>query len=689
MDPTISIVGFSVIFQMISAFLAIRLLQFQGRRTAVLIILTAIALMAFRRVISLDRLIMGNMTKIDLLPEIIALIISILFLIGIVYITRLINTHEKTTESLRKSQEVLETIIETAPTCVKLIAADGTLQRMNRAGLSMIEAESLEQVRGNSVYPLVSKDHRGAFKTLTEDVFKGKSGELEFSMVGLKGRPLWLYTHAVPLRNEKGEIISQLAITADITARKTAEENLRKSEATYRQLVESVNSIVLRWDHEGFINFMNAYGLSFFGYTAEELIGHNVIGTIVPQTETTGRDLAAMIRGICSHTEHFLHNENENICKSGERVWISWTNKPILDESGKIAEILSIGNDLTERREAEKALQDNERRLKKAQQTAHVGDWEWEIASGRVHWSDELYRIYGYTPHEIAPDYALIVEAMHPESRDVFLAAIDAALKGESPFEMDYIFFRKDGSEAVLHTIGQVFRNDNGDPERMVGIVQDITERKHAEEKMKTALWEKEILLKEIHHRVKNNLQIVGSMLRLQSRQILDEETRILFEESRNRVQAMSLIHERLYRTENLAYISFREYVDELVANIYALAPGNASHIQKHISVEDIILNVNHAIPCGLIINELVSNSLRHAFPDARKGAIEIRMHDDKKGIVILFVKDNGIGFPDGTDLAHTKTLGLQLVLSLVKQLNGTIEIDKSEGAVIRIVFHT
>ena len=558
MDPTISIVGFSVIFQMISAFLALRLLQFQGRRTAVLIILTAIALMAFRRVISLDRLIMGNTTKIDLPAEIVALLISILLLIGIVYITRLIKTHEKTAGSLRKSQEFLETIIETAPTCVKLIGADGTLERMNRAGLSMIEAESLEQVRGNSVYPLVSQEHRGAFKTLTEDVFKGKSGELEFRMVGLKGRPLWLYTHAVPLRNEKGEIISLLAITADVTGR----------------------------------------------------------------------------------------------------------------------------------REAAKALQENEQRLKKAQQIAHVGDWEWEIASGRVHWSDELYSIYGYTPHEIAPDYALIVAAMHPESKDVFLAAIDAALKGERPFEMDYIFFRKDGSEAVLHTIGQVIRDSGDTPVQMVGIVQDITEQKHAEEKMKTALWEKEILLKEIHHRVKNNLQIVASMLRLQSRQIENAKARILFEESRNRVQAMSLIHERLYRTENLAYISFREYVDELVANISALPPGNASLIQKHIAVEEIILDVNHAIPCGLIINELVSNSLRHAFPDGRKGAIEIGMHRDKKGEMLLFVKDNGTGFPEGADLVNTKTLGLQLVLSLVKQLNGTIELDKSGGTAIKIAFN-
>ncbi len=559
MNPIAIIVCLSVIFQMISAILALRMLKFPGRRNAVLIILTAISLMSFRRVISLYHLTVGNTPKIDVLAEIIALILSILLLIGILYVARLIKTHEMTAASLLKSQEVLETIIETAPVCVKLIAADGTLQRMNRAGLAMIEAESLEEVRGKSVYPLVSEEHRSAFKTLTEEVFKGRSAELEFSMIGLRGRPLWLHTRAVPLRNEKGEIISQLAITADVTGR----------------------------------------------------------------------------------------------------------------------------------REAAVALQENERRLRKAQEIAHVGDWEWEITSGSVHWSDELYRIYGFNPGEIAPDYDLVVDAMHPDSRDAFLIAIDAALRGVRPFEMDYTFFRKDGSEAVLHTIGQIVHDGAGNPERMVGIVQDITQHKHAEEKMKAALWEKDILLKEIHHRVKNNLQIIASMLRLQSRQIRDVEARILFEESRNRVQAMSLIHERLYRTENLACISFKEYVDELVENIFSLPPGNASLLQKHIAVEEIVLDVNYAIPCGLIINELVSNSLRHAFPDGRKGAVEIKMHRDKKGTMALSIKDNGIGFPGGADLVNTKTLGLQLVLSLVKQLNGTIELDRSEGSEIRIAFNT
>ncbi len=147
-------------------------------------------------------------------------------------------------------------------------------------------------------------------------------------------------------------------------------------------------------------------------------------------------------------------------------------------------EVLAIVRDITGQVRTEKSLRQNEARLQEAQRTAHIGDWEWEIATNKVHWSDELYRIYVYKPHEIAPDHGLVVNAMHPKSRNEFLSAIDAALKGERPFEMDYTFSRQDGSVAVLHTIGQVLRDSSGNPVRMQGVVQDITERKHAEESL-------------------------------------------------------------------------------------------------------------------------------------------------------------------------------------------------------------
>jgi PAS domain S-box-containing protein len=160
--------------------------------------------------------------------------------------------------------------------------------------------------------------------------------------------------------------------------------------------------------------------------------------------------------------------------------YLSWGS--LVHESGLKYD---MSEDIEKHNLTESALRESAASLSRAQQIAHIGDWEWELATNKVHWSDELFRIYGYEPHEVAPDYGLVVNAMHPDSRNEFLGAIDAALKGERPFEMDYKFFRNDGSEAVLHTIGQVLYDSGGNPERMLGTVQDITEHKRAEDKLR------------------------------------------------------------------------------------------------------------------------------------------------------------------------------------------------------------
>ncbi len=335
----------------------------------------------------------------------------------------------KAEEALKESENFLQTIIDTEPDCVKLLSRDGKLMRMNPAGLEMVEADSFEQVKGRPVYPLIVAEYREAFQSLTEKTFEGKPGTAEFEMVGLKGGRSWLATHAVPVRNEKGEIIASL------------------------------------------------------------------------------------------------------------------------------------------------------------------------------------------------------------------------------------------------------------------GITRNITERKRAEGLIRASLREKEILLKEIHHRVKNNLQIVASMLELQAGQIQDKEVRILFDESQRRIETMSLIHEKLYRARDLSRIDFKEYVEELAANLTALTGHRAEQIELETLIEGVFLDINSGIPCGLIINELVFNSLRHAFPDGRKGRLTIHMHEDDDGSITLSVRDNGIGLPEDLDFRNAPSLGLQLVISLVTQLSGIIEHDGSNGTAFKINF--
>ena len=198
-----------------------------------------------------------------------------------------------------------------------------------------------------------------------------------------------------------------------------------------------------------------------------------------------------------------------------------------------------------------------------------------------------------------------------------------------------------------------------------------------AEEQLKVSLRENEVLLKELHHRVKNNLQVISSLFNIQSGYIKDKDTAIrICEESKNRIRSMAIIHEKLSKTKEISKINFSEYLNDLTANIFRSYSPISSGIRIKINADDILLNIDIAIPLGLIVNELVSNSIKYAFPDKKESKILIELHSDKEGSFLLLVCDNGIGLPDGLDIRNTKSLGLQLVNTLVGQLKGTIDVN-------------
>ena len=219
-------------------------------------------------------------------------------------------------------------------------------------------------------------------------------------------------------------------------------------------------------------------------------------------------------------------------------------------------------------------------------------------------------------------------------------------------------------------------------------ILRDITARKIADEAIRASLREKEVLLKEIHHRVKNNLQVVSSLLGLQSRTITDGPTKKMFQESQNRIHSMALIHESLYQSENLSKINFPAYIDQLSAHLFRSYVADPDRVRIVASVDDVRLPIDIAVPCGLIVNELVSNCLKYAFPNGRRGQIQISMHEDERRRIHLEVADDGIGLPEGIDLSSTKSLGLRLVRTLADQLGGTIEMTSAPGARLVITFH-
>jgi PAS domain S-box-containing protein len=218
-------------------------------------------------------------------------------------------------------------------------------------------------------------------------------------------------------------------------------------------------------------------------------------------------------------------------------------------------------------------------------------------------------------------------------------------------------------------------------------ILRDVTQRVAAEEKIKTSLREKEALLKEIHHRVKNNLQVVTSLLGLQSRAATDEQTRKMFQESQDRIHSMALLHESLYQSNNLSMIDFPDYIRQLASHLFHSYGVRADRIHLRTHLDELCLNLDSAVPCGLIINELVSNSLKYAFPDGREGEVRIELHEHFDGQARLVVADNGIGLRSDIDWSTARSLGLRLVRSLAEQLGARIAVKSDTGTEVQLTF--
>ncbi|MBP1768781.1 MAG: hypothetical protein H6P98_2896 [Candidatus Aminicenantes bacterium] len=254
-----------------------------------------------------------------------------------------------------------------------------------------------------------------------------------------------------------------------------------------------------------------------------------------------------------------------------------------------------------------------------------------------------------------------------------------------NPQSFEWKHRKFDGTE--IDTEVTLDRTDIAGKALVQAIVRDISERKRAETGLRDALREKDVLLREIHHRVKNNMQVISSLLSLQAQQFQDREVREAFKESQGRIRSMALVHEKLYKAHNLSRIDFSDYVATLTASLFRVYQVNPERIKYKMDLDKVLLDVNASIPCGLILNEIILNALKHAFPDGRAGEIHVELREKEGGTVRLIVRDNGIGFPEGIDIRNTDTLGLQIVALLTDQMDGKIDIRNDGGTVFTLTF--
>ncbi len=514
-------------------------------------------------------------------------------------------------------------------------------------------------------------------------------------------------------------------LAKEIAERKRTEEVLRESEERWQLALRGNNDGIWDWNVKTNEVFFSTRWIEMLGYEEQEISHH--LDESLMRVHPDDRDM--VVKAVENHfskiTPFYIH-EHRVLCKDGTYKWILDRGQGLWDENGNVVRMVGSHTDITERKQAEEALssllerletiveqrtvelrqinnsleaeiterQRIEKALRESEQQfraafdqaavgiAHVGiNGQWLLVN------QKLCDILGYTSEELL--LLTFQDITHPDDLDNDLKYVKQMLTGEIPnYSLEKRYFRKNGFLVWINITVSLMHKPSGEPKYFISVVEDISDRKQSHQLIQASLLEKEVLLKEIYHRVKNNLQVISSLLNLQSAYIKDPEDMAIFQQSQQRIASMALVHEKMYQSPDLAKINLNEYVQDLVSSLCTCYEFNTNIISININVEqDISLGLDTAIPCSLIIHELVSNSLKHAFTGERAGEINIEIKKSSVNKIALVVRDNGQGLPSNFNFNNTASLGWELIDALSSQLSGDITINSDIGVKFQIDF--
>lgn len=397
-----------------------------------------------------------------------------------------------------------------------------------------------------------------------------------------------------------------------------------------------------------------------------------------------------IIENIINNKKVSAHEQNTTM---DESVYLNLYNERLVKKlDHKVIQLekatKSLQKEIIYHEEMEAKLLESEQRLKLALKAGNQGLWDWDITTGDLYLSVRWKTMLGYTEDEIPDQISSWENLLHPDDVAPVMDILNNYLEGKTKtYRAEFRLKTKNCDWKWILGIGQIVKRDeNGKPLRMVGTHTDISKDKKILDKLEASVEEKRVMLQEIHHRVKNNMQIISSLLSLQSLYVKDKYDSELFIESKNRVKSMAMVHEKLYLSKDMAEIAFEDYINSLISQVFSSYNVDINLIKILKDINGTKVNINTAVPLGLILNELLNNSIKHAFPDGHDGEINIGLHKINEGYVFVF-SDNGIGLSNDINIENPKTLGLQLINSLVGQLDGIMDLDISKGTKYIIKF--
>jgi PAS domain S-box-containing protein len=473
--------------------------------------------------------------------------------------------------------------------------------------------------------------------------------------------------------------VSEQVATA--ISRKKSEEELAERNELFRLVVNNSPSGIFTIDDQFRITYLNERVAEIIGYDKEKIRGEDFRKFIDKESRAL---VARRYRRRQKGEDVPPKYEFKIIRKDGKKRQVEIVSGVLKTPKGKVQTVGHV-RDITEHKKMEHQLKESEARYKNLVEKARIAILIDDKDGNLRYFNDRLCEIFGYKREELEGE--TILTLVHPEDREIVINLHKSRISGKkvkSSYEFKGV--RKDGTALFCEVDAVILKEKN----KVIGTrsyIRDITESKRDKMRIEDSLREKEVLLREVHHRVKNNMQVISSLLALQSENIQDKDILEIFKESRRRIKTMAMVHEKLYGSEELSNVNFSKYIDSLAHYLFQSFGIDSEKIVLKKDVEEIFLDINTAIPLGLLLNELISNSLKHGFPDRKKGEIKVSLVRTGDGRLKLVVSDNGVGTEDKIDINKPGSFGLQLVKMLTEQLHGDMEIENNEEISFIITF--
>lgn len=595
-------------------------------------------------------------------------------------INRDITDRKKAEEALKKSEREKSIILNSTAEMVAYYDKDLTIQWANKAAADSVGKQK-EDLVGDQCYEIWHNREEPCEGCPILKALETKQA-VEGEMATLNGQ-FW-YLRGYPVFDENNEVVGLVEFGQNITEKKIAQEELNRSRERFRKLYENATIGLYRTTPDGKVLMANPALVKMLGYESlEELSTHRNLEEDGFEPDYPREDFKRWL-----DEKGEIHGLEEGWRrKDGTTIYVRESARVIRDEDGKPVYYEGTVEDITERKLAEMAKRESEEKYRTIFLNAPLGIFRSTPEGKFLEVNPVLAEMLGYNePQEVLDNIYDIAEQIYIKTekrKDI----VKSTMETQNVLRYVNWYKQKDGTPFVANLTLKTIFDKAGNILYLLGIVEDITERQKAQEQIRKSLREKVALLKEIHHRVKNNMQVISSLLYIQSQKTTGKKCRAILQETQERVKSMALVHEKMYKSKDLAQIDISEYIHSLASELFYAYKPNYSEIRLHINAHNTLMRIDTAIPCGLIINELVTNALKHGFPECRNGKVAVEFFEQDNEY-ILIVADDGINFPENIQIDTPQSMGLELIKDLTtEQLKGNIELDRTNGATFKIIF--